>query len=57
MMGSNEIDTKGNTINKGTINVNDFKWMKLSGTIIDYKIDDNGGKAIKKFDSKEDSFT
>jgi hypothetical protein len=46
----NEADTNGIIISKNTINVNDFEQMKVSGRIVDYEIDDNGVKVIKKFD-------
>jgi hypothetical protein len=46
----NEADTNGIIINKDAININDFEQMKVSGTIVDYEIDDNGVKIIKKFD-------
>jgi hypothetical protein len=46
----NEADANGIIINKDAININDFEQMKVSGTIVDYEIDDNGVKIIKKFD-------
>jgi hypothetical protein len=46
----NEVDTNEIIINKDAININDFEQMKVSGTIVDYEIDDNGVKIIKKFD-------
>ena len=52
----NEADTNGIIINKDAININDFEQMKLSGTIVDYEIDDNGVKIIKKFDLRSVSF-
>ena len=48
----NEADANGIIINKDAINIKDFEQMKVSGTIIDYEIDDNGVKIIKKFDLK-----
>ena len=46
----NEADANGIIINKDAINIKDFEQMKLAGTIVDYEIDDNGVKIIKKFD-------
>ena len=46
----NEADTNGIIINKDAINIKDFEQMKVAGTIVDYEIDDNGVKIIKKFD-------
>ena len=48
----NEADTNGIIINKDAINIKDFEQMKVAGTIVDYEIDDNGVKIIKKFDLK-----
>ena len=47
----NEADTNG-IINKDAINIKNFEQMKVAGTIVDYEIDDNGVKIIKKFDLK-----
>lgn len=46
----NEVDVNGIIINKDAINIKDFEQMKVAGTIVDYEIDDNGVKIIKKFD-------
>ena len=46
----NEADTNGIIINRDAINIKDFEQMKVAGTIVDYEIDDNGVKIIKKFD-------
>lgn len=46
----NEADANGIIINKDAINIKDFEQMKVAGTIVDYEIDDNGVKIIKKFD-------
>lgn len=46
----NEADSNGIIINKDVINIKDFEQMKVAGTIVDYEIDDNGVKVIKKFD-------
>lgn len=45
----NEADTNGIIINKDAINIKDFEQMKVAGIIVDYEIDDNGVKIIKKF--------
>jgi hypothetical protein len=45
----NEADSNGIIINKDAINIKDFEQMKVAGTIVDYEIDDNGVKIIKKF--------
>lgn len=45
----NEADANGIIINKDEINIKDFEQMKVDGTIVDYEIDDNGVKIIKKF--------
>ena len=45
----NEPDLNGNMIKKGAINLDNFQQMKIRGEIIDYKIDENGVKVIKKF--------
>ena len=46
----NEADANGIIINKDAINIKNFEQMKVAGTIVDYEIDDNGVKIIKKFD-------
>ena len=38
-----------NMIKKEAINLDNFQEMKIRGEIIDYKIDENGVKVIKKF--------
>ena len=45
----NEAGTNGIIINKDAINIKDFEQMKVAGIIVDYEIDDNGVKIIKKF--------
>ena len=45
----NEPDLNGNIIKKEAINLDNFQQMKIRGEIIDYEIDDNGVKIIKKF--------
>lgn len=52
----NEADANGIIINKNAINIKDFEQMKVSGSIVDYEIDNNGVKIIKKFDLKSVSF-
>lgn len=42
----NEPDINGNIIKKEAIN---FQQMKIRGEIIDYEIDENGVRVIKKF--------
>lgn len=44
----NEPDLNGNIIKKEAINLDNFQQMKICGEIIDYEIDDNGVKIIKK---------
>lgn len=46
----NEADANGIIINKDAIKIKDFEQMKVAGTIVDYEIDDNGVKIVKKFD-------
>ena len=46
----NEVDRNGRMFTKDSINIENFIQMKLCGTIVDYEIDDNGVKIIKKFD-------
>ena len=46
----NEVNANGIIINKDAINIKDFEQMKVTGTIVDYEIDDNGVKIIKNFD-------
>ena len=45
----NEPDLNGNIIKKEAINLENFQQMKIRGEIIDYEIDENGVKVIKKF--------
>jgi hypothetical protein len=45
----NEPDLKGNVILKEAVNFDNFQQMKIMGEIVDYEIDDNGVKVIKKF--------
>lgn len=52
----NEADANGIIISEDAINIEDFKQMKIAGTILDYEIDDNGVKIIKKFDLRSVSF-
>lgn len=46
----NEPDSHGNVILPNSFNVKDFEQMKIAGKIIDYEIDDNGVKVIKRMD-------
>ena len=45
----NEPDLKGNVILKEAVNFDNFQQMKIRGEIVDFEIDDNGVKVIKKF--------
>ena len=45
----NEPDLNGNIILKEAVNFDNFQQMKIRGEIVDYEIDDNGVKVIKKF--------
>ncbi len=45
----NEPDLNGNVMLKEAINLDNFQQMKIRGEIVDYEIDDNGVRVIKKF--------
>jgi len=48
----NEMDSNGDIIKREAVNPEIFEQLKISGNIIDYEIDENGVKIIKKFDLK-----
>lgn len=52
----NEPDLNGNIVLKESINLDNFEQMKIRGEIVDFEIDDNGVKVIKKFNPSSVSF-
>jgi len=45
-----EPDSNNNVIKANSFNPKDFEQMKIAGTILDYEIDDNGVKVVKRMD-------
>ena len=45
-----EPDCNNNVIKANSFNPKDFEQMKISGKILDYEIDENGVKVVKRMD-------
>ena len=52
----NEPDTSGDIIEKGSVNLSKIDELKMNGHVLDYEIDENGAKVIKKFKPTDISF-